>query len=224
FSPQLIARSAPVLQYLTVSHLESRDIKHLLYDEDGHPLTYPRLENISIRVMAVDDPTARHKAAENVAPFPVLRRFVSEKGYAFADETPFKGNSDTLDYLRVDIGSDALDILHKSEAFSNGRFSKLRRIVGHCLINERPPTCSDYRIKAALSLTSPATQILSLGFCSSYQQIVSSILTRSFLKNIRILSLENTSFTLSELLNLVKLFPCVTDLACLPGDIDPHLN
>ncbi|KAJ1783867.1 hypothetical protein LPJ59_006477, partial [Coemansia sp. RSA 2399] len=48
--------------------------------------------------------------------------------YVFADDTMFRGNSDRLEHLDMELDAETVDMLRKYKVFSKGKFPRLRSV------------------------------------------------------------------------------------------------
>ncbi|KAJ2549028.1 hypothetical protein EV175_004601, partial [Coemansia sp. RSA 1933] len=58
-----------------------------------------------------------------------LRQLTWSATYIFTDDTLFRGNSDSLEYLDIRLDITLLNVLQKYQVFSSGRYSQLSHIA-----------------------------------------------------------------------------------------------
>ncbi|KAJ1884653.1 hypothetical protein LPJ81_007049, partial [Coemansia sp. IMI 209127] len=74
-----------------------------ILDDGDKPIVYPRLETLKFSSRFNTEPDEKYRVDESVAPFPALRRLTWSSNYGFEDDTLFRGNSDTLEYLNIGV-------------------------------------------------------------------------------------------------------------------------
>ncbi|KAJ2402364.1 hypothetical protein GGI23_000766 [Coemansia sp. RSA 2559] len=124
----------------------------------------------------------------------------------------------------MELDADTVDMLRKYNVFSKGKFPRLRSVH----IQHDPDSHTRLSVEAFMELVfgmlSAKTQILSVLAKDSYRHLVNAISACSFAENFRIFTLDETSLSLLEMLNIIRLLPKMTDFTCGFKGVDPELD
>ncbi|KAJ2329313.1 hypothetical protein GGI00_003970, partial [Coemansia sp. RSA 2681] len=100
--------------------------KALIYDAKGNAVIYPNLRHLKVFPRDYDR-TVQRVLSPGITPFPALTSLRLSLTYPFGDDVFFRGNSSTLEYLKIIIDSETAIMLSTSSAFDRP-FRKLRRV------------------------------------------------------------------------------------------------
>ncbi|KAJ2849868.1 hypothetical protein GGI22_005461 [Coemansia erecta] len=201
-------------------------MKFLVYDDKDQPIVYPRLKKLVVYGRYRSTFEKKISVDDSVVSFPELRYLSWWSEYPFADDTLFRGNRKSLECLDITFTPHLVDVWQKHKVFFRGRHPrlsvlKLRKNNSSALRNtDNNAQC----LKSAFNLISPASQTLAVPSPYACQHIFCVMPATFYVRNIRSLHLDNSRFSLLEMLNLVKRLPNMERLECLPGNIDEELN
>ncbi|KAJ2246813.1 hypothetical protein GGI13_005294 [Coemansia sp. RSA 455] len=121
---QLAQRSALTLQSLIVGYNSYVYPNDFFVEPGGGYLVYPRLLTLKLlRMHSVRE--GEYPAFPGAVPFPNLRHLYMGICYPFSDDTLFRGNSATLEYLKMELDRHSCSVLYEYNVFSPGSHSKL---------------------------------------------------------------------------------------------------
>ncbi|KAJ2031818.1 hypothetical protein IWW57_000534 [Coemansia sp. S610] len=130
---QLARHNAATLRALNIYLAETDIISPLILNDDGNYAEYPRLQELEIqqRVNWSLDRELRSQPPvfSGAIPFPKLRRLRLKPEYPFGDDTPFRGNTGTLEYLSLDLTDGLVKLLQKRQIFTHSSHPKLECVV-----------------------------------------------------------------------------------------------
>ncbi|KAI9502705.1 hypothetical protein BX070DRAFT_226652 [Coemansia spiralis] len=216
---QIVKLGASSLISLAVYNCPRQYAVYLVQDNSGYPIIYPKLEKLDLSVHMAASKEDTCKTDSQIIPFPTLKHLKLSPAYAFADDTLFRGNSDTLEYLHIAVDFDFIKLLRDYNVFGDGKYQKLR-----CVVSEKLHRAyyrqldSDEFFRFAFGLLSPATHTISLKDYGNFQPSINTISTCPYLDNLQALDIKYTVLGLSEMRNLIRLLPNLTDLCCTPGE------
>ncbi|KAJ2677082.1 hypothetical protein GGI25_003302 [Coemansia spiralis] len=217
---QIVKLNAPNLTSLTVYNCPRQHISYLVQDDDGYPITYPKLEMLDLCIHLVASIGNACKTDKQVALFPTLKYLKLSSAYAFADDTLFRGNSGTLEYLHIAVDFEFIKLLQDYSVFGSDKYQKLR-----CVISEKSYGINRRRLdndeffRFTFGLLSPATHTISLKDYGNLQPSINIISTCPYLDNLQVLDMKYTILGLSDMCDLIRLLPNLTDLCCTPGEV-----
>ncbi|KAJ1725884.1 hypothetical protein LPJ61_005583, partial [Coemansia biformis] len=83
--------------------------------------------------------------------------------YPFADDTLFRGNSDSLRVLSMNVDSELIAMAHKYRVFESGRFTSLKSVrVKNINISSLKPGAPERIATEFALMVAPTTQILTI--------------------------------------------------------------
>ncbi|KAJ2354413.1 hypothetical protein GGH92_000042 [Coemansia sp. RSA 2673] len=97
--------------------LASQDYSFIMLYDDGTYVSYPQLLALEL-LLSPDDEDPALVVFEGAVPFPSLRRLEFINPYPFGDDTPFRGNSATLEILKLTVDRLAAQVLIKHNVFT----------------------------------------------------------------------------------------------------------
>ncbi|KAJ1904725.1 hypothetical protein LPJ81_002329 [Coemansia sp. IMI 209127] len=222
----VVKESAHTLESLRVQFYHTQPMKFLVYDDKDQPIVYSRLKKLVVYGRYRSTFEKKISVDDSVVPFPELRYLSWWSEYPFADDTLFRGNRRSLECLDITFTPHLVDVWQKHKVFFRGRHPrlsvlKLRKDNRSALRNANDNVQC---LKSAFNLISPESQTLAVPFPYACQHIFCVMPATFYVRNIRSLHLDNSRFTLLEMLSLVKRLPNMESLECLPGNIDDEIN
>ncbi|KAJ2580051.1 hypothetical protein GGH95_002793, partial [Coemansia sp. RSA 1836] len=122
---QMVRQSAQTLQYLFIKAQDIEDVLGLAQDDDGHYIEYPCLATLKLGQHALSS-TVLRPVTGGVILFPSLRQLSIGDLYPFGDDTLFRGNAATLEYLLIMPRRETCDILRRFNVFTPNSHPKLQ--------------------------------------------------------------------------------------------------
>ncbi|KAJ1801713.1 hypothetical protein LPJ59_000004 [Coemansia sp. RSA 2399] len=222
---RILEISAPILEALDIVNFRCEDLRSLFYHDEGQPMTYPKLQKLKFHFITFVEDQDIISLDETIVPFPALTHLSWPTAYTFADDTVFRGNSATLEYLNITLDTNLVNVLDKYKVFSSGKYSKLRHIsvANSSSIQVELMGFASF-VSYAISLISPATKSFKLVDYNPRQPLTDLIPTSIFAENIQVLDLSATKLVLLDMLDLIKLLPNMTDFTCIPGGIGSEMG
>ncbi|KAJ2057793.1 hypothetical protein GGI17_005445 [Coemansia sp. S146] len=124
---QLARHNAPILQYLDLYLLEGDGITGLIQNADSSYVQYPCLHTLKLGTMPNMD-LSRWPVFPGVLPFPCLRYLRLVLVSPFGDDTSFRGNAATLEYLDLYMTLDMATVLKRNKIFTSISHPKLQYV------------------------------------------------------------------------------------------------
>ncbi|KAJ1664661.1 hypothetical protein EV178_003905 [Coemansia sp. RSA 1646] len=214
-----------MLESLDIVKFCCENLRKLFYDDNDRPMTYPKLQKLDFDLISYVKAKHMLSLDESIVPSPALTHLNWPTTYTFADDTLFRGNSDTLEYLSITFDTNLMEIVKRYNVFSGGKYSKLSHIAARktSRINIEQMGFESFA-SFATSLISPETRSFKISDYNPQHPLTDAITTNRVAENIRILNLGEAKLVLLDMLDLIKLLPNVTDFACLPGGIGLELS
>ncbi|KAJ2832800.1 hypothetical protein GGI24_001094 [Coemansia furcata] len=218
----LARRSAKSLQYLQirphkVAPMYYPDISGLIRDGEGRYTVYPSLEELVLDLPVNLDLTAAvppQPAFGSFAPFPALRGLTIAEYYPFCDETLFRDNSKTLEYLRLIALPCLVTMLRERQVFTRNSHPRLKRVLIQGTNGSLPYYFGDSSgnfLEFVLSIgPEAATRVITgVRFDKEIPRVLDIFRGHP---SIQILSLGGVNFTLLTIIRLVRALPQLADL------------
>ncbi|KAJ2071456.1 hypothetical protein GGH13_003340 [Coemansia sp. S155-1] len=214
---QLARHNAPTLRTLKISLGKVENLTQHLQNADGCYVQYPSLRVLELGTCLSWDIEEQEQEQLPVfpgaTPFPNLRYLSFKGSYPFGDDTPFRGNADTLEYLSMALYSRVIGILKERQVFTHDSHPKLQ-CVSLMLFQTRTRAMLDTDVpymQTALSIGPNAcVRHFEHDIDSSELQFV--IPSLDGYTCIQVLSLSSMSMDLWDVMALVKALPNLTDL------------
>ncbi|KAJ1908110.1 hypothetical protein LPJ81_000308 [Coemansia sp. IMI 209127] len=131
----------------------------LILDDNNVSIIYPRLQILEVDNLDSSTNGSKLLIDKSIAPFPVLRCLKWNMVYIFEDDTLFRKNGGTLEYLDIEVDTELAAILQKHQVFADGKYSRLGhvsvRIIG---CDFSAPLEPDLFIRFAISLIATETR------------------------------------------------------------------
>ncbi|KAJ1899934.1 hypothetical protein LPJ81_004044 [Coemansia sp. IMI 209127] len=214
----ILEKTAPTLESLCVLDYYATSVRLLVLSNSGKPIVYPRLQKLVYEGEDNTNPVNRCRVDRCAVPFPALRYLSWSTLYMFEDDTLFRGNSGTLEYMSIIVDDNCIDILQRHGVFGEGKYSRLKHVSladsGTYYGMQQPLLVSDAVLSLAATVITPALEGLSLECEISYEALVGLIDSNPDLKNIQTLRLGKIALTLPKVVELVKRLPNMTRLWC----------
>ncbi|KAJ1825272.1 hypothetical protein LPJ60_000113 [Coemansia sp. RSA 2675] len=218
---QLVRRNAPVLQVLDMS-LEASDIPGLIRDvnSDGY-VCYSRLHELNLIMLSSDTDTQRPTFA-GATPFPVLRWLEISDKYPFGDDTPFRNNAGTLEYLDISIDAEAAAAFRRCKLFTMVSHPKLQCVK----IGVLPALVQGYFgsgdacMRFILDIA-PNASVREITSVESDQGLSAALPLAHGYTGIQVLELPNTYVSLWDTIALVKSLSVLWGLRTMAPTLGP---
>ncbi|KAJ2886409.1 hypothetical protein H4R27_000700 [Coemansia aciculifera] len=219
---QLAQRSARSLQSLQivphkVAPLYYPDISGLIWDGKSRFTAYPSLQKLVLDLPVNLDRRAvvpPQPVFGTFAPFPALRSLTVAEFYPFGDDTLFRGNSKTLEYMHMIALPNVVLMLRERQVFMPDSHPRLQRVLIQGANGSLPEYfggSSGNFLEFVLSIAPDAATRVIIGV--RFDKEISRVLDLfSLHPSIQILSLNGTNFTLLTVIRLVKALPLLSDL------------
>ncbi|KAJ2864667.1 hypothetical protein GGH94_002757 [Coemansia aciculifera] len=211
---QLARLTAPTLHTINIWSHDDVEISGLIQDPDGGEyVEYPSVRRLTMMFGEVTD-ISQQSSFKGAVPFPKLQRLVLRSCYPFGDDVLFRGNTVTLEYLRLHLTAEFVTLLTKHSVFTSTSHPRL-----HCVNIYLPSSFySDQFVEA--------TSCLQFGYSIVPGASVRSIVAHGYMDkvipqnipllgsngNIQYLSIPHTSLTFWNVVTLVKSLPLLSDL------------
>ncbi|KAJ2640915.1 hypothetical protein GGF44_002357, partial [Coemansia sp. RSA 1694] len=124
---QLARLNAPTLQLLAIKMQPSADISSLFLDTDGSYAEYSQLHTLKLE-LSTHSTSSPQSGSTSVVPFPHLRHLAITAEYPFDDDTPFRGNATTLEYLKLRLRDSTFEMLDRYRVFTPTSHPRLRYV------------------------------------------------------------------------------------------------
>ncbi|KAJ2811938.1 hypothetical protein H4S07_001744, partial [Coemansia furcata] len=210
--------NAPTLEFLRIGFWFLDDISPLIQDADGCYVHYPVLHSLCF-ASNVDMNVPLRPLHPGVVPFPVLRQLTIGSAYFFGDDTPFRGNADTLELLDIHLSQEAFRVLRTHKIFTPTSHPGLRRVkLGQIMRRDQNLFRTDVEFIRFVMSIGPF----------AFERVVNNALRGPILQSIipvlgdhtciQTLDLPFTRLELWDVLALVKALPLLSDLQSeVPG-------
>ncbi|KAJ2459851.1 hypothetical protein GGF42_001212 [Coemansia sp. RSA 2424] len=218
---QMVRRSAQTLQYLVIRARDIEDAHGLVQDDDGRCIAYPCLVTLKLEQREFFS-TVPLPVTSGAIPFPSLRHLSIGDLYPFGDDTPFRGNAATLEYLHIMPRRETCDILHRFSVFTPTSHPKLQCVsTPELLDNARPDFQSLNDLVQFVLSIAPNAAVLDIGITGTVDDTFHAFDVLKNHANIQVLFLSTMNLSLSLVVSLIEWLPLLSDLHCLTVDPDP---
>ncbi|KAJ2336649.1 hypothetical protein GGI00_000712 [Coemansia sp. RSA 2681] len=209
---ELMRQNASTLQSLVLDYDHESLFSSLILNYDGSAVTFPHLHTLKLMGRAYYAPW-QLPVFSGIAPFPCLRCLKLVGTYPFGDNTLFRGNAATLEYLDFVLDVQAISILCKHRVFTPASHQNLQ-----CVKIE----LAGMLIPGSFATAAKAMQFVqSIGSRASVRGIKGGPLTGELIRelpllsdtpHIQVLSLRDMPLCFWDILALVKALPLLSDL------------
>ncbi|KAJ2260202.1 hypothetical protein GGI01_003147 [Coemansia sp. RSA 376] len=203
--------NAATMEFLTIGFWFLDDISPLFQNADGSYVQYPRLHTLML-ASNPDITVPLRPVHPGAVPFPALRRLTMCSGY-FGDDTPFRGNADTLELLDLHLSPEAFKVLKTHKIFTPVSHQQLRRVkLGQITRREQNLFRTDTEFVRFVTNIGP----------NAVERVINNSLRAPILQSIvpvlsdhtciQTLDLPFTKLELWDVLALVKALPLLSNL------------
>ncbi|KAJ2902374.1 hypothetical protein GGI21_004565 [Coemansia aciculifera] len=218
----LARRSSHCLQHLEIWTCDAGlDFMTLIRNKNMQWVNYPRLQTLKISTPKRSTAALRNAVSgERVVPFPCLRHLGIHCAYPFGDDVLFRGNAKTLESLRIEPNAQLVRILKTHSVFLEPASHPNLRCVNIAYLTSKRTSVFSHNPAAyldfVLSIGGPSVAVRTIPGLSKFSTELSPVLSvTNDHANIQVLSLPCMSFTLWEVLALIKMLPVMSDLHSL---------
>ncbi|KAJ1772742.1 hypothetical protein LPJ74_001268 [Coemansia sp. RSA 1843] len=214
-------KCASILESLKLIDAYLENARSFFFDSKNRPIVYPRLHKLEFYSGEESELDKPPRVDKSIAPFPVLRYLKWRSVYIFKDDTLFRGNSGTLEYLDIEVGTRLDDVIRDYSVFADGKYSRICHVSVRKadVYHVNSPSLGEL-MKIANGIISPKTMSIVLEHDFLEEDDIGILCECPYLENIQALNLGKTELELKDLVKLVKVFPNMTTLICTPGTID----
>ncbi|KAJ2345915.1 hypothetical protein GGH92_003846, partial [Coemansia sp. RSA 2673] len=209
---QLARRNASTLQLLKIDVHGSVDITGLVQNDDGGYVQYPCL--LTFKLYGLQSLDARRLPVfPGAVPFPNLRRLDIGYENPFGDDTVFRGNATTLEYLSLNTSPVTARILREYRVFTPVSHPNLQQVnIG--VKSDFEPNLFDtdvdhMRFILSIGATAPVRVIRDPLTGPGFQSVIPVFGEHAC---IQVLKLDNIRLSLWDVIALVKALPLLSDL------------
>ncbi|KAJ2882973.1 hypothetical protein H4R27_003075 [Coemansia aciculifera] len=147
------------------------------------------------------------------APFPWLQHLTIEIKYCFGDDTPFRGNAGTLQYLELNLGPKAVEVFKTYKVFTPHSHPKLYCVkFGERTASKQDLFGTDAEYIRFLHSIGPNAPVRATTGCYLNTEFVSLVPAFGKYTCIQILELPSTPLSFWDVIELVKALPLLSDL------------
>ncbi|KAJ2331730.1 hypothetical protein GGI00_003121 [Coemansia sp. RSA 2681] len=213
---QLAQRNALTLQTLKLTMRGFADMSILLRNADGSYVQYPCLHTLAFRDSS-DSAISQRPSFPGAVPFPSLRHLRIRSESFFGDDTPFRGNATTLEFLDLTLTADAISVLNRCKVFTPTSHPSLQYVsISERLDAALDPFETDVAyIRFALSI-GPNAPVREVDAELRGPGVQSAISAFGECSSIQVLVFPNASLKLRDVIALIKALPLLSDLHTLP--------
>ncbi|KAJ2634210.1 hypothetical protein GGF44_003577, partial [Coemansia sp. RSA 1694] len=218
----LVRRCAQTLKTLDICGENASAMPWFVQDPDsGAYVEYPRLYTLQIS-MFVDSDESPRPVFNGAVPFPCLRHLRIEYSYPFDADVAFRGNSATLESLRLDLRPATVAMLKKYNVFTPTSHPRLQR-VNILYRQESAPSpfasfASYMQFVLSIAPNAAVRAISDLPHFSEDCPLALSTLAKY--ASIRVLVLPKVRLSFWSAITLIKSLPLLSDLHTAAPTLD----
>ncbi|KAJ2743416.1 hypothetical protein GGI20_003756 [Coemansia sp. BCRC 34301] len=211
----LLHKNTRSLQSLEVKFHSTAHLPNLVSDYVGNAIEYPNLHKLVMTEWTHGFPCRKSSTRHAHIPFPQLKLLSIDMEYPFSDETLFKGNSCTLESLKITLDPITVDMLRESDTFAHGQYAKLRNV---CVKSLDPfsevQTTTDYIYTSFVLKMSPKLHIFTDNGVLMGHNKLRFFHNCSNLTDLRMLNLPEMTIHMSSLVPLLKSLGRLESIEC----------
>ncbi|KAJ2461610.1 hypothetical protein GGF42_000082 [Coemansia sp. RSA 2424] len=224
---QLVQQCALTLQSLKLgSHPHTMgsglDSSKLIRDTNGSCIAYSCLQSLYLDIWNESATSERPSFGTFVA-FPILRHVNIRSQYPFSDDMLFRGNAAMLESLQMLMEADTVMMLKECQVFTRASHPWLQSVAIYedGLIPSLFAIYADF-IQFVLSI-GPSAAVRVLPPMALEQDTPHMLQLLGKHASIQVLSMEGATFTVLDVVALIKLLPLLLDLCLDVPKLDSHL-
>lgn len=195
---------------------EQRNLSYLIDNGDGNYVAYPNLEIIKIYMDALIENFEFSITPFCTVPFPNLKALCVHGAYPFLDDTLFRGNQHSLQYLQMDVTSKIVDIFRGSKLFTDGNIYKKLDYV-NVNVNVVFSKETDSQVVRMISDMAQCARVLELrnnGFTRRCHMKKPRCQFSQGLELLRVLRVQYISMDMEDVMDLLSALPQLYTLGC----------
>ncbi|KAJ2744329.1 hypothetical protein GGI20_003056 [Coemansia sp. BCRC 34301] len=202
------------LNALTLVGLEIRfghakDIGTLINSHEDYLVVYPNLSRLQFTATSTLQQTTKSRVNKGVVPFPKLQVLRLNIDYPFADDVLFRGNSQTLEYLKIKPDIETIYMLDRYGIFTIKKYKKLRYIgISEKLVADASKAIV---VQFVLKMATHAHN-LCITDAAFREEFVLSIVRNKTLDSLQYLDVRSFELSLCETINLLASLPSLKSL------------
>ncbi|KAJ2460747.1 hypothetical protein GGF42_000650 [Coemansia sp. RSA 2424] len=202
----LVRKCASTLRNLDVTLYDAKD---LLHDANDNYIIYLELQHLVLTLSAGDGPINRVKTP-GIIPFPRLKSLILDLPYMYGDDVLFRGNSATLEHLKIGVDIDTVAILNKYRVFEN-KHKVLRKVdISEDFINAGLSRVSKADLDIFLRNIMSAAQTVISNTARITSCLATAIQPNQDFKHIQLLDPQYSTLSLGQMLHLLRALPALT--------------
>ncbi|KAJ2756614.1 hypothetical protein GGI19_000704 [Coemansia pectinata] len=157
---------------------------------------------------------------KGAAPFPKLRHLYFNLACTLSDDTLFRGNAATLEFLEINLDKPIVFVLNDLNVFTPGSHPKLK-CVKVKLMDGSPHFHFDTMAKLIRYILSIGSEVpvCSIDGNDPFVKLTLDLAPLHDYRGIQVLSLANTTLNLWRVIDLIKALPLLSDLCTLPPSL-----
>ncbi|KAJ2029427.1 hypothetical protein H4S03_007419 [Coemansia sp. S3946] len=221
--------NASTLQFLNIYLQRNENIAGLIQNADGSYVQYPCLYKLILGTRQSTD-SSMGPTFPGALPFPRLRYLSLVLASSIGHDTPFRGNSATLEWLNMYLTLNTITMLRDNMVFTPMSHPRLQSVnLGWNYDLPEPRSASEFEyIKFGLTIgpNAPVRQFTTLIYHPKLGPITTTLGEH---KCIQALELTHTRIHVLDVIALVKVLPLLSYLSSkilqfdpLPRNIDKH--
>ncbi|KAJ2060208.1 hypothetical protein GGI17_003906 [Coemansia sp. S146] len=219
---QLAQRSALTLQSLSIGPNSFVGPDNFFEEPGGGHLAYPRL--LSLKLLGMHRVgNGEYPSFPGAVPFPNLQHLDMEVCYPFSDDTLFRGNAATLEYLKIELDDHSCPVFCEYDVFTPGSHPKLRcvDITFSDEVMPYPDADTAECLEYVLNIGSQASVRTIRGYVDDSELVQTLYLFEDF-ACIKVLSLPGLRWLdFWDISDLIKSLPLLSDLTTSPPILKP---
>ncbi|KAJ2025233.1 hypothetical protein GGI06_000667 [Coemansia sp. S85] len=192
-------------------------IAPLVLNDDGSCVEYLHLQELrivkQIEWTLEEEPQSLPPVYPGAIPFPNLRRLSLKSEYPFGDDTPFRGNASTLEYLYLDLGYDMIRILRERQVFTRESHPKLQHVCSMAgFISIQSIFDSDASYMTFITSIGPLARVREMDYLLFSESFHSVIPVLGQYTCLQVLEVMWSFRSIREVITLIRALPLLSDL------------
>ncbi|PIA16486.1 hypothetical protein COEREDRAFT_86888 [Coemansia reversa NRRL 1564] len=210
----LIRLCSQSLAVLEITFIAYNGLENLVRDGQLY-ITYPNLQKLVLSSLNGCSSPCMAFGTTGVL-FPTLNHLQLEVHYPFSDDTLFRGNSKTLEYLKMIPDTTTFDMLISYRKFAKLQDSNLKHmLIAHTTYRVWKSDWETTTVGKFIKTFSSSLRRLSLPVLDmSIPNLDMANFSKYFSPSIKVLELKNKEMCLIEFLTILKALPALTSLVC----------